>query len=325
MRKESARPTNNYERNLLLVKRFGGKFIVLLIPLTIAANLGCIGYLSATRNELMELTLLRVITQKINPDIEFQMIENIIMIVSCLFSIFFIFALFTFILSCRDPSYDAKPDFGLAVIYAWSMTMIILFSLCFAGCAFSLIMFIFKKVEFFEDYGKPFGLSVADLKAYKLSIIMFMLLLCAVLAVLIWFSQSQAEFVKSIRLTLVNSAARNKGAHTFGVFSMSGAVALICIAGIMTFMYYCYADAFNGLGINMDKTYVYVSFASAYLRGLIPLFIAISAFVYSEMVDEANNFGNIYEEPNFGLYGGVTDPNLSRKKPGFNDNPNIIT
>lgn len=304
-------PENNYERNFLLVKKFGANPITIIIPVLLLLKIICIGYLSFTRNEMFELTLLKLITTKINPEMEIQAAESSVMIISCIFSLFFIFAFFSFYFSCKDPSYESVPEFSLSVTYGWSMVQLVLYSLCFAATAFFLILFIVKPASEFESFGNLLGMSVRDLESYKISIILAITLLAAIFAVLVWFSQSQAAFIKSIKVTLINSVARNTGAHTFGVFCMSLAVAMLFIAGVMTFMYYCYKDAFNGFGISVEKSYVYTSIILSFLRGLVPFFTAIFAFIYTETVDAANTIGTVYYN-DIETYGTAQDPNMAR-------------
>lgn len=172
-------------------------------------------------------------------------------------------------------------------------------------------MFIFGSPERFASVGKRFNLTVEDLKAYKMTIAILLFLVDIILFLMIWYAQSQTDFMKSIRSSLVESVPKNKGAHTYGVFSMAIAITFIALAGFLNFMYYCYKDAFSGFGINLDQNYVYASLAHAYIKGLIPFFIAVDAFSYSAMVDEANSMsGLIFND--FQVLGEAEDPNMAR-------------
>ena len=304
-------PSNNYERNFLLVKKFGGKPVIIIIPILLFLHVLGIGYLSITKNEPLEVTLLKLVTSKISPDLGVEMLESTFMILSSLAALIFIFVFLSFFFSSRDPSYEASPDISLSVSYALSMLQLVFFSLCFVFAAFFLVLFAFKKPEFFEEIGKLFNVTVSQISAYKVTILLATALVCVVLIIMIWYSQTQTEFVKSLRLTLVNSVARNTGAHTYGVFSISISVALLFVAGGMTFFYYCYKDAFSGFGINLEPMYIYVSLALAYIRGLVPFCISVAAMRYSEMVDEANTMGTIYYN-DVDTIGAVQDPNMAR-------------
>lgn len=313
MGKDMYHPTDNYERNFLLVKRFGGKFIILFIPVLMLMNIICMGYISITKHELMEVTLLKVVTTKIRPDFNATGLETACVIISCLVMLYFIFVFMEFFLTSKDPSDEAVPNVSLRLAYTWSVVQLILSVIGLISSLFFLVLFVVKGEGYFEGAAAAFNVTLNQLKAYRMSIILISVLLCLIFVMMIWFSQSQTQFVKSIRLTLVNSVAKNNGAHTYGVFSMSVAVALLFIAGMMTFIYYCYMDAFSGLGISMEKTYVCVSLILAYIRGLIPFFVAVCALTYSEMVDEANTLGTVYYSE-VDTLGEVQDPNMNRKK-----------
>ena len=240
---------------------------------------------------------------------------------SCLFSLFFIFAFMSFYFTSKDPSPDAVPEFSLSITYAWSMIQLLLYAVCFGGTAFFLILFTFKDVKNFAYFAEMLGINLVELKAYKISVILVLILICAIFALMIWFSQSQAQFVKSLKLTLTNSSrAKNNGAHTFGVFCMLASLALLFFAGGMTFLYHCYKNAFVGFGINMDKMYVFISMTMAYIRAIIPFLIAVFALSFSETVDAVNTSNMNYYES-----GGndVLDPNMNRTKKYIIDDPKI--
>lgn len=306
-------PSDNYERNILLVKRFGGKLIVFAVPLMMFLDIVCIAYLTFVNKELMEITLFKLITSKRDSTLDLHGLESSSMVVSCVVLLFFLIAFLGFFLKCKDPDEDALPNFSLTLLYNWSVVMICIFSVCFAAVAFFLVLFVFKDPEYFKDMGEWVGFAVSDIKAYKTSIIFGTVVACAMIAMFIWFSQSQAEFIKSIKLTLTNSVAQNKGAHTFSVFSIAISAALFCGALAFTFLYQCYKDSFKSFGIEIDSMYVYVSLARVYIRALIPFFISLCAYSYSEMVDEANSIGTMYYS-HYDTIGEVTDPNMERRK-----------
>lgn len=311
MAKEKVLPKDNYERNFLLVKRFGSNVIFMIIPVLMLVNIFCMGYVSFTKKEPLEITLLRLLAFEVEPNSETNFIESAFTVVTSIFSAFFLFAFLSFHFSSRDSSRDAIPDKGLNALYAWSMVQLIFFSLCLVASVIFTFVFTVKKTDYFERFGKIIGMTPNEMQSHKLKIVITMLVVCVIIGVIVWFSQSQAQCVKSVKLTLINSIARNKGAHTFGVFSMSVSLALLCLAGLMTFVYYCYSDALNGMRISLEKPYVMVSLTGAYIRGFIPFFLSIGALLFSEMVDEANSTrlpGAMENDPAYSVY----DPNMNR-------------
>lgn len=306
-------PVDNYERNFLMVKSFGSKSFMLLIPIFMMLRIVCIGYLSITKQEMMEVTLLRLLFSKISPDISFQKIESTIMIVACVFSLYFIVVFALFYLASIDPSKESVPKTSLSMAYKWSIAQVLVLVLMFISTLFFIALFAVKGPEYFEEFANVFNITVKQMEAYQTTILLTACFVAIILATMIWFSQSQASFVKSINMTLSHSVAKNKGAHTYGVFSMAVALALLIIACIMTFLYYCYKDALTGFGVNMEMSYVCVSLLHAYLRGMVPFLIAISAFTYSETVEAANTVGTLYYN-HVETIGTVQDPNLNRKK-----------
>ena len=313
MKENMYHPTDNYERNFLLVKKFGGKAIVFITPMLMLIDIICLGYLSISDRELMELTLFKVVTSKTSSgEFEISGVEKGLILFACITMMYFTVVFLLFFLSSKDLSRDSVPTTSLNLAYFWSFAQLVLSIIGFITTLMILVLYIAKGPVFFEGFGKLFGLTLNQLKSYNTSIILSTLLLCMIFAMLIWFSQSQTEFVKSIRVTLKNSVARNNGAHTYGVFSMAVSVFMLCLAGIMTFIYYCYKDAFNGFGISMENGFVWTSLAIAYLRGLIPFFVSVCALTFSEMVEEANTLGTVYYN-DIDTIGEVFDPNMNRK------------
>lgn len=311
MAKEKDRPKDNYERNFRLVKKFGSNAIFMVIPLLMFMNICCMGYVSIAKKEPLEFTLLRLLMSQVEPNVETNVIESSVTVIAAVFSAFFLFAFLSFHFASRDSSHDAVPDKGLNALYAWSMVQLVFFSLCLAAMVIFMFSFTIRKPEYFERFGSLLNMDADELRAAKFKIILIMLVVCTIFGVIVWFSQSQAECVKSVKLTLRNSIARNKGAHTFGVFSMSVSLALLCLAGLMTFVYYCYSDALTGFRIPLEKPYVIASLTGAYIRGFIPFFVSIGALTFSEMVDEANSVGlpgAIENDPAYMVY----DPNMNR-------------
>ena len=311
MGKEFYQPANNYERNFLMVKRFGGRISLLMVPILLFVSIVCSCYLNIIDEPHLEITIIRVVTSKLNFNLEFGGYETMFFMTKILLSGFFIFTLLYIFVKSKNSDFDSSPDLGYALIHKISVIEILISALGFLTMISVTGMFIFGNAELFETLGAVFYLTVSDLEAYKVTITMLLFLVDVLLFLIIWFSQAQTDFMKSVRLSLAESVPKNKGAHTYGVFSMVLAIIFTTLAGILTFMYYCYQDAFSGFGITLDKTYVYVSLLSAYINGLVPFFLAINAFAYSAMVDELNTIGAVMYN-NYEVIGDVEDPNMNR-------------
>lgn len=296
MKKKYYQPANNYERNLLMTKQFCGKFSVLLLPVFMFILILCSCYLTLTSKEPLELYLFKVVFSKFGCQFEFGGFENVLFVGKLLMDTFFIFAFFYIFFTSRNSDNESTPDFGISLLHKYSQLELVLFVLSFITLAVTTITFIFSDASHFETIGEKLGLSLSDLKAYKLTIVFVLIALDAAAFFSIWYAQSQTNFLKSLRLCLYDSLPRNKGAHTYGVFSLALGVFQIGFAGLCTFMYYCYRDAFAGFGISLDSTYVFVSLTNSYVAGLIPFTIGINAFMFSSMVDEINTYGTLYND-----------------------------
>ena len=313
MGKNYYQPANNYEKNFMMVKRFSGKITVLILPILFFLSIACSCYLAMFDGQLLEVSILKVVNSKLNFDFEMSFMENYGFLLDVIISGFCAYSLLYIFVKSKNSDFDSSPDFGYALIYRLSMVLLLLLGCAFVGAVFFTVMFIIRSPEKFESIGEMFKLTVEDLKAYKISIVIILFLADAILFVMAWFVQSQTDFLKSVRSSLVESIPKNKGAHTYGVFSMVMSIALIGVAALVTFMYYCYQDAFSGFGIDMNKTYVCVSLAHLYIRGLIPFFIAIDAFAFSAIVDESNALGGMIFN-NYDVIGDAEDPNMARKE-----------
>ena len=315
MGKNYYQPTNNYERNFMMVKKFGGKITVLILPVLFFLSIVCSCYLTLvdeqSDGQLLELTILKVVTSKLNLELNFGSYEKAGFFLSIFLSAFCVFNLLYIFFRSKNSDFDSSPDLGYSLLHKFSVVQLLLSALGFISMIVVTAMFIFGSPERFETVGKSFNMSVGDMKAYKVTIVILLFLIDIIMFLMIWYSQSQTDFIKSIRSSLVESVPKNKGAHTYGVFSMAIAIAFISVAGFLTFMYYCYKDAFPGFGINIDETSVCVSLALAYIKGLIPFFIAVNAFSYSTMVDESNSMSGIIFN-DFKVLGDAEDPNMAR-------------
>lgn len=313
MGKEFYQPSNNYERNFFMVKRFGGRISFLMVPILLFISVVCSCYLNIIDEPHLEIIILKVVTSKLNFNMEFGGYETLYLMTKILFIGFLIFTLMYIFVKSKNSDIYSNPDMGYALIHKVSLVELIMSAVGFVGMIIVTAVFMFGKAERFDFLGAVFYLTVSDMEAYKVTIIIILLLIDAVLFLLIWFSQAQTDFMKSVRQSLAESVPKNKGAHTYGVFSMVLAIVFTTFAGILTFMYYCYQDAFSGFGINVDKTYVYISLLSSYINALIPFFLAINAFAYSAMVDEVNTIGAVMYS-NYEVFGDAEDPNMARAK-----------
>ena len=306
-------PTDNYERNFMMVKKFGGRISFLMVPILLFISIVCSCYLNIIDEPHLELVILRVVTSKLNFNLELGGYEALFLVGKILLSGFIIFTLLYVFVKSKNKDFDSNPDFGYALLHKVSLVELILSAVGFLGMFVLTAVFIFGSAERFDYLGAVFYLTVSDMEAYKVTIAIILVLVDIILFLFIWFSQAQTDFMKSVRLSLAESVPKNKGAHTYGVFSMALAIIFATLAGILTFMYYCYQDAFSGFGINLDKTYVYVSLFSSFLNSLVPFFLAVNAFAYSAMVDQVNTFGSLMYN-HMDVIGDAEDPNMSRKK-----------
>jgi len=306
-------PSNNYERNYMMVKKFGGKISFLMVPILLFISIVCSCYLNIIDQPHLELVILRVVTSKLNFNLEFGGYEALFLIFKILLSGFIIFTLLYIFVKSKNKDFDSNPDLGYALIYKVSFVELILSAVGFLGMLVLTAVFIFGSAERFDFLGAVFYLTVSDMEAYKVTIAILLVLVDIILFLFIWFSQAQTDFMKSVRQSLSESVPKNKGAHTYGVFSMALAIIFATFASILAFMYYCYQDAFSGFGISIDKTYVYVSLIASFINALVPFFLAVNAFAYSAMVDEINTIGTLMYN-NFDVIGDAEDPNMARKK-----------
>ena len=312
MGKDYYQPSNNYERNFMMIKKFSGRITVLLIPVLFFISIVCSCYLNVIDQPPLEITILKVLTSKLNFNLELGSFETLFLMTKILFSGFCIFSLLYVFFKSKNTSFESNPDFGYSLIHKFSIVEMVLSAFGFLSMLAVTAVFMFGKTEQFEAIGAAFYMTVNDLKAYKLTIVILLILIDIILFLMIWFSQSQTDFMKSIRLSLVESVPKNKGAHTYGVFSMVFAIFFMAIAAFLTFMYYCYQDAFSGFGISLEKTYVCISLLLAYIKGLIPFILAVNAFSYSSMIDQINTIGSVVYN-DYQVFGEAEDPNMSRR------------
>lgn len=317
MAKNFYQPSNNYERNIVMVKSFGGRLSMLMLPVLLFLSIVCSCYLNIKNEPHLEIIIIKVVTSKLNFDPEFGGYETLFLMIKILLMGFFIYTLLYIFLKSKNSEIFETPELGYRLIHKVSIVELLISVVCFLGMTVVIALFIFGSAERFDFLGAVFYLTVEDMKAYKITISVLLILVDIILFLLIWFSQSQTDFMKSVMRTLEESVPQNKGAHTYGVFSMVLSIIFATIAVIITFMYYCYEDAFSGFGLSMEKTYVYVSFASLYLNALIPFFLAVNAFAYSARVDELNSIGAVMYS-NYDVMGDAEDPNMRRAKSKIN-------
>lgn len=296
MNKNFYQPMNNYERNLLMTKKFCGKFTVLLLPILLFFSMICSCYLKFVSEDPLELYIIRVASSKLGLSLDMGSADEITFFIQILISGFLMFALLYIFFRSKDSDAESNPDMGISLLHKFSQIQLILTVMMFIFAIVITAVFIFGDAGNFKSIGSMFNLTESDLKAYKVTISIILVLIDILAFVGIWYVQSQTNFLKSLRMCLYDSIPKNKGAHTYGVFSLGIGILFLCVAGIITFLYYCYSDTFSGFGINLDKTYVYVSLCSSYINGLIPFMIGVNSFIFSSMVDEINTMGTLYND-----------------------------
>lgn len=310
MGKAYYQPNDNYERNLLMVKRFGGKFTVFLLPFFMLVSIALSCYVTVyLEEEPLEYYLLQVANSKLGVNFELSTINTIFSFLSMLLSVFLIYAILYIFFVSKNQSMSSNPDFGYSLLHMVSKIELLISALMALFLVVNTAVFIFGDVSRYESLGEKINLSLVQLEAYKVTISIVLFFIDVVACLFIWYAQTQADFLKSIRLSLVESLPKNKGAHIYGVLSVGIGVITICFAGVCTFLYYCYRDAFAGFGISIEKNYVYMSLALSYVNGFIPVLFGVNAFVYSAMVDETITYGNLYNR--YTTIGIAEDPNMS--------------
>lgn len=310
MKSEQFAPRDNYERNFTMVKLFCGKAMVLLLIILLFLNIVSSVYLLTKSDGQFEGELLKLFFSKIDYDVEFGSYNVILIISNVLLSGFFILCLISIYVKSKNDDYDSSPSNGLYFLYLFSVGEMILFGITFAVMVISTFAFMITKVESLKIIPELLNMNTEQIKDYKVTIVLGFIVIDVVLFFVLWLIQSQTNFLKSIRTSITGSLMKNKGAHTYGVFSLLIGIILLCIAVIITFLYYCYRDALNGLDMKIDELYVYVSIELAYVKGLIPFIIGLLAFSYSNMVDETSTYGTLYTE--YSTIGSAEDPNFHR-------------
>lgn len=309
MKKSYYQPVDNYERNFFMTKDFCGKFTVLLVPILLFMSMLCSCYLNMTSEKSLEYYIFKVANSSFGFEFDIGSYDTVILICNILISAFFIFAFLNIYFTSKNSDAESSPDFGLSLLYRVSQLELFVSFLGFIALVVVTAVFMFGDVERFESVGEMFNMTVSDLKAYKVTIVFILILADVLLFLLAWYMQAQTDMLKSIRRSLHESLPKNKGAKVYGIFSLTIGIAFLCFAALLTFLYYCYRDAFVGFGISLDMTYVYISLASSYIRGLIPFMLGINSFIYSSMVEEINTFGTLYN--NYTVIGTADDPNMS--------------
>ena len=308
-------PKDNYERNFLLVKKFGGKFGVLFLTILFFANIVLSIILSFQENDKLIVIITRVASSKFSFNIDLGEYKTLLFLGNVLISAFITCCLILIFVKSRNMGFSESPEMGILLLHKFSMLEIVFCAVVFLAMIAETGYFMFGDINNFDWLAHIFNMNISDILAYKVTFVIFFILADILSFMLIWNAQSQAVFLKSIKQTLLESVPRNKGAHAYGVFSLSIGILLIGYAALVTFLYTCYKDAFSGFSIDVDKTFVILSLSLAYIRGLIPCVIGILAFSFSSMVDESNNYNNL--SYNFQVLGDAQDPNMSGRKNNF--------
>ena len=309
MKNDVYQPRDNYERNFMLVKKFGGSIGVILLAIMFFANIVLSVILSFSENDKLVVIIARVASSKLTFNIDLGEYKTMLFLGNVLLSAFITYCLVYIIFKSKNIGFTESPEIGFALLHKFSMLEILICAVAFIAMIAETGYFMFGDINNFEWLANIFNLNISDLLAYKVTIVIFFVLADIIAFLLIWNAQSQAVFLKSVKLTLVESVPRNKSAHAYGVFALSIGIFMLIYAAILSFLYTCYKDAFSGFSIEVDKTFVAVSLALSYVRGLIPCIIGVLAFAYSSMVDEANSYNNL--SYNFNVLGNAEDPNMS--------------
>lgn len=311
MKSEQYAPRDNYERNFIMVKKFCGKTMVLLLMVLLFFNIISSLYLLIKSGDPFEVELLNVAFSKINLNIEFENYNSIVSLINIIFPGFFLICFINIYGKSKNDDFDSSPSSSLGVLYLFSMIELLIFGAVFALMVIFTFVFIISKPESLKIIPQLLKMNAEQIKAYKLTIALILVILDGLMVLKLWKIQSQTDFVKSVRASLTGSVPKNKGAHTYGVFSLLIGIILLCFAAVITFLYYCYREALSGLGMKLDELYVYVSFILSYVRGLIPFIIGVISFSYSNMVDETITYGTA-SYANYVTIGEAEDPNFKR-------------
>ncbi len=296
MKKGFYQPTDNYERNILMTKRYCGSFAILILPVLLFITLACTCYLMLVSKEPLPMTLFKVANSKLGWNLEFESLTYVFFILQLLLVTYLLIAFLQIFFTGRDSDITVTPNLGITLLYRLSQIQLILSYMAFIGMVIVTFVFIFGKTDNFESLGKMLNMTIEDLKAYKISIVITMVVIDVAAFLGISYAQSQTSFLKCLHLCLYESLPKNKGAHKYGIYSMAIGVIMLCFSAFVTFMYYCYRDVFIGFGISLEKTYVVISFIYMYAMTLLPFAIGINAFKYSSMVDEINTYGTLYND-----------------------------
>ncbi len=303
-------PKDNYERNSNMVKHFCSKSLVLVLIILMFVNLASSIYVMFSPNGEFGTLLLNIAFSKFNISLNTDN-SSFFPLLNILANGFFTFCFISIYVKSRNEDYDSTPQNGIYALYFLSMGGLALYGLLFFLVLLSVFVVIFTNPESLNLIPDLLKMSAEDIKANKLSIVMIMVAFEVVLLFKLWITQAQADFLKSIKTSLTDSVPKNKGAHTYGTFSIIIGIVLLCYAAVTTFLYYCYKEAFSGLGIKISDLYIFISLVLAYVRGLIPIIIGILAYSYSNIVEDTNTYGTLYTD--YGTIGEAVDPNSQRR------------
>ena len=315
MKNDVYQPRDNYERNFMLVKKFGGSIGVIILTLLFFANIVLSVILSLKENDKLVVILARVASSKLSFNIDLGDYKSLLFFANILISAFITYCLVFIFFKSKNIGFSESPEIGISLLHKFSTAEILICALIFIAMIAETGYFMFGDIKNFEWLANIFNMNLSDLLAYKVTVVIFFILADIISFLLIWNAQSQTVFLKSVKQTLIESVPRNKSAHAYGVFALSIGILMMLYAALLTFLYTCYKDAFSGFSIEVDKTFVAVSLSLSYVRGLIPCVIGIMAFSYSSMVDEANSYSNL--SYNFQVLGNAEDPNMSSRNNRF--------
>ena len=311
-------PKDNYERNFNMVKHFCGKSFVLFLIILIFINIISTIYITFSSNGSFELLLINVAFSKLNLDVNTFSYNSTVDLINVFSCSFFAYSLMRIYIKSKNEDPSVSPETNIYMLYLFTMGVLVLYALTF----FLLFVLIFtvlfadpKSMNFLPELLK---MTPEEITEKKISIVMIMVAIEIALIFSLWFIQAQGDFLKSIRTSLTNSLPKNKGAHTFGTFSIIIGIVLLSFGAVIIFLYYCYKEAFAGLGYKISDIYVFVGIVLCIVRGLIPIFIGIIAYSYSNLVDDTKTHGTLYTD--FGIIGEAVDPNSQRRSSSSSSN-----
>ena len=304
-------PRDNYERNFNMIKHFCSKSIMLLLIILMFLNIISNIYVMFASNGPFEIVLLNVAFSKFNITVDVGSYHTTCDLFNILANGFFTFNLLRIYIKSKNEDYGSSPESSIYMLYLLTMGVLVIYGLLFFLTFILIFIVIIANPDSLSIIPGILQMTSGELNEKKFSIVIAMVGIEIAILFVLWITQAQADFLKSVKSSLNDSVPKNKGAHTYGTFSIIIGVILLSYAAVTTFLYYCYRDAFSGLGYKISDIYVFISLVFVYIKGLIPIIIGVIAYLYSNIVDETKTHGTLYTD--FGVIGEAVDPNSQRK------------